>query len=243
MRRGVTLDITRTGRCKRFGGLISLFPTAHATFIVLNSQTDVKTYLLDDAGLGQQVDRPSCCKYCKSNRMPHRHGKFERWLYTLRERVLLSVSRFLCFDCKRTMSVMPDVAEAHHQTAVDVKEEVIRLADDRNSVPSIAARSKDLAGGPYSEKTLRRWIHRWRQRFAKHLIHLWAILLHAGIDRGLPRERHSDFRALSIAWKARHIGENLFSRLLRLDRASPLAVSLDHPTEAGHGSVRRLPRQ
>lgn len=96
-------------RCRRCGD------------IVLNSQTDVMTYLLDDAGLGRQVDRPSCCKYCMSNRMPHRHGKFERWLYTLRERVLLSVSQFLCFDCKRTMSVMPDVAEAHHVSCLTYK--------------------------------------------------------------------------------------------------------------------------
>lgn len=139
------------------------------------------------------------------------------------------------------MSDIPDVVEAQHQTAVDVKEEVIRLTDEGESVPHIAMRSEAFAGGPYSEKTLRRWIHRWRQRFAEHHTRLWAMLLHAGVDRELPRERHSDFRALSAAWKAIHNGENLFSTLLRLDRSPSLTASMVRPTEAGHGSVRRLP--
>jgi hypothetical protein len=105
----------------------------------------------------------------------------------------------------------------------------------------IATRSKEFFGGPYSEKTLRRWIQRWRLRFARHQVRLWEMLLHAGIERELLRERHSDFRALSAVWKARHNGEKLLSALLSLDRSPLLAACPDNPTEAGHGSARHLP--
>jgi transposase-like protein len=190
-----------------------------------------------------QAVRPSCCKYCKTERMPHRHGKFERWLYTLSERILLPVFRFLCPDCKRTMSVTPDVVEAHHQTSVEVKEEVIRSAKEGQSIPAIAIRSQGFAGGPYSEKTLRRWIRSWRQRFMRHQDRLWAMLLYDGMDSELPRERDSDLRALLTAWTGGQDGKSLFSTLLRLDCSIALTVRDVHPTEAGHSRGNRLLRQ
>jgi hypothetical protein len=230
----VPLHKIRTGRCKRFGGLIFLFSSAHATSIVLNSYSDVKSYLLDVADSSLETERPSCCVYCHTKRIPHRHGQFKRWLNTLTERILLPVFRFLCPDCKRTMSVLPLFAEPYHQDAVEVKEEVITSAETGESTPALAARSIRFAGGPYSEKTIRRWLCTWRQRFIRHQDRLWALFLQAGLDEELPRERTSDILALSAAWNSSPDGLGLFSTLLHLDRSVSVAVSRIHPTEVRH---------
>jgi Domain of unknown function (DUF6431) len=230
----VSLFKTRTGRCKRFGGLIFLFSTAYAIFIVLNSYTDVKPYLVDVADGLPETERPSCCKYCQTSRKPHRHGQFKRWLNTLTERILMPVFRFLCFDCKRTMSVLPDLVEPYHQDAIEVKEVVVTSAEAGESTPAIAARSNKFAGGPYSEKTLRRWLRAWRQRFTRHQDRLWALLIHAGMDRELPRERNSDILALSTVWSGLPESKCLFSTLLLLDRSTRLTEGHLYPTLVGH---------
>lgn len=133
------------------------------------------------------------------------------------------------------MSVIPDIVEAHHQTTIEVKEEVIRSVEEGESVPAVAVRSHTFIGGPYSEKTLRRWIRSWRLRLMRHQDRLWAMLLHTGMDSELPRERDSDFLALFTSWTGGPNGQSLFSALLRLDCSTILAVSEVHPTEAGHG--------
>jgi hypothetical protein len=172
--------------------------------------------------------------YCKANRKPHRHGQFKRWVNTFTARILLPVFRFLCSACKRTMSILPPFVEPYHQDAIEVKEEVVTSAEVGESTPSIVVRSSQFAGGPYSEKTIRRWLGTWRQRFIRHQDRLWALLLHAGLDEELPRGRTSDILALSTAWNSSPDGLSLFSTLLHLDRLVSVAVSPIHPTEAGH---------
>ncbi len=184
----------------RFGGLIFLFPPAYATFIVLNSKTDVKSYLLDVADGLPESERPSCCTHCKTNRRPHRHGQFKRWLSTLTQRILLPVFRFLCPACKRTMSVLPEFAEVYHEASVQVKHEVIQHAEAGMPVTILAIETRHFAGGPYAEKTLRRWLRAWRQRLLRHQERLWELLLHEGLETELPRERISDIRALLAGW-------------------------------------------
>jgi hypothetical protein len=145
----------------------------------------------------------------------------------------MPVFRFLCFDCKRTMSILPDFVQSFHQDAIEVKEEVVTSAEGGESTPAIAARSYPFAGGPYSEKTIRRWLRAWRQRFIRHQDRLWVLLLHAGLDMELPRERTSDILALSAAWSSLPDSKCLFSTLLLLDRSTSLTESCPHPTTVG----------
>jgi hypothetical protein len=121
------------------------------------------------------------------------------------------------------MSVLPHFVEAHHTTAVDVKEDVIRAASEGDSLSTVAKRSSDYAGGCYAEKTLRRWRQCWEARRQRQAMRLWGDLLHQGWDEALPRERKSAWRALFAVWHKGSRGESLLAALLRLDRSPGLS--------------------
>lgn len=188
-----------------------------------------------------EADRPSRCGLCPSERIPHRHGKFMRWLFTVEEALHIPVFRFLCPDCIRTICVLPGFVEAHHQSSVDVKEEVVRTAAEGRSLPEVAVKTQSFAGGGYSEKTLWRWFQRWQGRREAHEERLWSNVLHSGMDVPLPQERRSGWRALFVAWASLNRTTRLFYTLLRLDRSSNVTVTEPNPTIAGHGWRRSSP--
>lgn len=155
-----------------------------------------------------------------------------RWLFTLNEAFHIPVFRFLCPDCRKTLCVLPAFVEPHHQSAVDVKEEVVRAGAEGCSLSEIAAESAVYAGGAYSEKTLWRWQQCWLRRRKKHEDQLWHTLFHHGLDAPLPHERRSGWKALFAAWS---VPERLLIALLRFDLPSTVAVPGLRPTKAGHG--------
>jgi hypothetical protein len=132
------------------------------------------------------------------------------------------------------MSVLPEFAEAYHEASIQVKQEVITRAEEGMSVTILASETRHFAGGPYAEKTLRRWLRAWRQRLLRHQERLWERLLHDGLETELPRERISDIRALLAGWNNRLGSKSLFSTVLLLERSHGMAVSLIHPTAVGH---------
>lgn len=204
-------------------------------FIVLDWDIDVKAYLLLCAKGLPEADRPAQCGNCPSERTPHRHGKFMRWLFTLDEAIHIPVFRFLCPDCRKSICVLPRFVEACHQSSVEVKEAVLQGITEGRSLTEIAEDSKGFAGGHYAEKTLWRWLKRWGQRLKAHEEQLWSNMIRGGMDEPLPCERHSRWRALRAAWSSLHRPESLFHALLRLDRSSVLSWVRHNPTEAGHG--------
>lgn len=216
-----------TGRLQRFGRLVSLSTiiAAFAIFIVVDATSDVKAYLAWAEDDLPEADRPGRCRRCASDRRPHKHGRFWRIVFTRSGWFRIPVCRFRCPDCKGTMSLPPDFVEAHHQTAVDVKEEVVRLSSEGHSLSEIAEQSKNGAGGGYAEKTLWRWRRCWEQRRRRHEQQLWTSLVHQGLDGPLPRERKSPWRALFASWpQPPHRPPSLFTALLRLDRSQTLSV-------------------
>lgn len=136
----------------------------------------------------------------------------------------MPVHRFLCPDCRKTMSLLPAFVEPHHQSAVDVKEAVVRAAAEGCSLPEIAEASEAYAGGGYSEKTIRRWRKTWNRRRGAHEERIWAILFHLGLDTELPRERRGGWLSLFAAWTAHPRAGSLFACLLQLD-LSPVAAA------------------
>lgn len=202
--------------------------------IVLDWTTDVKTYLsLCAQGLPEE-QRPDRCRHCSSERIPHRHGKFLRWLFTLDEAMQIPVFRFLCPDCRKSFCVLPGFVETYHQSAVEVKETVTERVAEGRSLTEIAEESKDFAGGHYAEKTLWRWLKRWQERLYTHEEQLWSNIIR-GMDEPLPRERTSRWRALLKAWSTLRRSDSLFHALLHLERSSVLSSIGQNPTEAGHG--------
>lgn len=192
-------------------------------FIVVDAANLVKAYLKRmEAGL-PEAERPRRCGRCASPRRPHRHGQFWRTVFTRRQRWTIPVLRFRCPDCSQTMSLPPDFVEPHHQTAVDVKEEVIRQSCEGRSLAEIASRPPSMTGGHYGEKTLWRWLRTWENRRARQEARLWSLLLFRGLDEPLPRERKSAWAALLVVWSQAFGDESLLAELLRLDRLSMLA--------------------
>lgn len=141
-----------------------------------------------------------------------------RWLFTLDEAFHISVFRFLCPDCRKTLCVLPEFVEPHHQSAVDVKEEVVRAGAEGCSLSEISAESAAYARGAYAEKTLWSWQQCWLRRRKKHENQLWHTLFHHGFDVSLPHERRSAWKALFAAWS---VPERLLTALLRLDLPPP----------------------
>lgn len=191
--------------------------------IVVDAANVVKAYLKRiEEGL-PEAKGPRRCRRCPSNRRPHRHGQFWRTVFTRMQRWTIPVLRFRCPDCNKTMSLPPDFVEPHHQTAVDVKEEVIRQSCEERSLTAIARGPLSAAGGHYSEKTLWRWLQTWENRRARQEARLWSLLLFRGLDEPLPRERKSAWAALFAIWPQATGGESLLAALLRLDRSTLLA--------------------
>ena len=182
--------------------------------------TDVKAYLMICVNGLPEADRPASCGFCSSKRTPHRHGKFMRWLFTIDDAFHIPLFRFLCPDCRQTFCIVPDFVETHHQSAIDVKEEVVlAAAAEGRSLAEIAEQSSVYAGGSYSEMSLWRWLKRWSKRKNSHEQQLWSTILHRGLHTPLPRERVSGWRALFVAWSSLKQPDRLFHLLLRLDRS------------------------
>ena len=142
-----------------------------------------------------------------------------RWLFTLEQAFHIPVFRFRCPDCGKTFCVLPAFVESHHQTAAEVKEEMIRAGTEGRSLTELAAGSDAYAGGGYAEKTLWRWQRCWERRRERHQQQLWDIIFHHGLDAPLPRERRSVWKALFSVWEALARPERLFHALLRLERS------------------------
>lgn len=191
-------------------------------FIVVDAANVVKAYLkrIED-GL-PEAERPRSCGRCPSKRRPHRHGQFWRTVFTRMQRWTIPVLRFRCPDCNKTLSLPPDFVEPHHQTAVDVKEEVIRQSCEQRCLAEIAEEPLSATGGSYAEKTLWRWLRTWENRRARQEAGLWSLLLCRGLDEPLPRERKSAWAALFAIWPQAADGESLLATLLRLDRSTRL---------------------
>lgn len=170
--------------------------------------------------------RPKRCGACESKRRPHRHGKFTRYLFTINEVISLTIFRFLCPDCKTTSSVFPSFIQPHHQTGVEVKEEVIVASESGISLSKLAVLSLLYAGGGYSEKTLGRWRKDWDERRTLREQQLWEMLFRGGMDAPLPRERRGPWKALQEAWRQSVRPGSLLSALLHLDLSVKMTARL-----------------
>jgi transposase-like protein len=141
---------------------------------------NVKCYL-ETVALGiPEADRPKRCLRCgQTHRMTHRHDHFTRTVFTLGypDGIEIPIFRFYCPFCKKTFSIIPTFVEKHHQTALDIKEEVIQCHEAGTGFPEVAKRTAMLPGGRYSAKTIWRWTKRWNERLTKLQPKIWNWLL------------------------------------------------------------------
>jgi len=63
----------------------------------------------------RQVTPESVCPRCLRSVALHRHGRYQRWVVTRLARWLyLWIARFLCPECRHTISYLPDFAFSYH---------------------------------------------------------------------------------------------------------------------------------
>jgi hypothetical protein len=192
--------------------------------------TDVNTYMtLTEGGLPEAL-RLQRCEHCNSERIPHRHGCFWRWLFVLTSMHHIRIFRFYCPSCLRTMSLCLPFIEPHHPYANDVVEVVIQAHEQGKSFEEVAADETIIVAGPVHMKTVWRWHKRWMQRVHLHHDSLWEILLHYIPTLSLPKHTTSNWLNLFEAWSrvCQRFKEvpPLLVRLGRLDRSQAVAVTV-----------------
>lgn len=166
--------------------------------------TCVKTYLLMTLNGCPKEWRPTVCRHCAAEAGFHRHGHYNRTLYTLEEVLEIVIFRFKCKSCEKTFGLLPSFVERYQSVAVDVKEQVISELD--GGVPlRVVAEQLDLLTEPYSEKSLWRWKKKWDRLMEGLEPAFWqAILSHAPhlhLPRGSQSPR-SSWGWLFLAWEA-----------------------------------------
>jgi hypothetical protein len=162
--------------------------------------TDVNTYMsLIEAGFPEAL-RPQRCEHCHSDRLPHRHGCFWRWLFVLTSAFHIRIFRFYCSICLRTMSLCPPFVEAHHPYGNDVVEATIQSHEQGKTFQEVAEDNTIIAAGPVHTKTVWRWYKLWHQRLRLHHDSLWKILLHLMPSLSLPKHTTSNWHNLFDAW-------------------------------------------
>lgn len=108
--------------------------------------------------------RPMICPHCLAQVMLHKHGNFERSVFTLLKVFIIVIYRFKCpiLECQKTTSLLPSFVAEHHQVAWEIKDEVIRQQSSGIALANVAETLKTSAG-KFSEKTLWRWSRAFRE--------------------------------------------------------------------------------
>lgn len=96
--------------------------------------------------------------------MLHKHGSFERSVFTLLTASIIVIYRFKCpiLGCQKTTSLLPIFVDEHHQVAWEVKDEVIRQQLSGIALVKVAE-TLQTSAGKFSEKTLWRWSRDFRE--------------------------------------------------------------------------------
>ena len=156
--------------------LVSSFPLVTTNMILTEEIWTVQSYIEGFIDGCPNHLRPMMCPHCFKKVMLHKHGSFERTVYTLLEAFIISIFRFKCIKCGRSTSLLPNFVMEHHQVAWEVKEEVIR---QQLSGVALAKISEDLvtSAGKFSEKTLWRWSKAIHDELRDSSPELWRVIL------------------------------------------------------------------
>lgn len=131
--------------------------------------------LSQDENLLIEATRPTVCPSCGHQTL-HRHGKYSRCVYTEDQRVPITVLRFLCTACRRTISILPDFIGRHQQISWAMQEQVCAACDNGLSMQKTAATVAPPTG-PISPRTVSRWWRKWRVLLEETQTQFWTAVL------------------------------------------------------------------
>jgi transposase-like protein len=211
----------KTGRLQRAATLVFLL--RKNMFRMIDSTGNVQI-LSQDENLLIEATRPTGCPCCGHHTL-HRHGKYSRYVYTEDQRVRITVLRFLCTACRRTISILPDFIGRHQQMSWVVQEQVCAACEDGLSMEE-AASTVSPPAGPISPRTVRKWWRKWRVLLEETQTQFWSAVfaIRAFVRFPVGQERpKSLYRWMNEVWnRVRKECGNicLFQMLQRLRHSS-----------------------
>jgi hypothetical protein len=132
--------------------------------------------------------RPSVCPHCGFEGKLHKHGSYERLLFTLQKEYTVKIFRFKCSACSSTSGLLPLFLVSKRQEGFCVVEDVL-LRRSRGASLAGIAKAMTCAGGSYSERTLWRWCKRWDAQLKQWADRLWSYILGRLPHVALPARR------------------------------------------------------
>lgn len=223
--------------------LVSSFPLVTTNMSLPEEIWTVQLYIEDFSDGCPNHLRPTVCPHCKANVILHKHGSFQRTVYTLLEAFIISIFRFKCSECGKATSFLPNFVKEHHQVAWEVKEEVIRQQSTGVSLVKIA---EDLvtSAGKLSEKTLWRWCKAIREDLKDVSFEVWMAILewfpHIEIPVG-PSKPEQEWAWLFRSWDQmrakipQYRFRGLLTWIYQIKRSRAVAGGSLNPTKAVHG--------
>jgi transposase-like protein len=174
--------------------------------------------------------RPAQCPQCDAHRPLISHGFYSRTLADVAFDGSIRVRRYLCRCCKRTVSLLPDLAVPYLRFGITVIALflIARLLAGRTL--GSAARSATLAGMPYQRGQF--WVRRFRQQAERLCAVLAALTAPAAAPSFVARALHM---LQSVGWIAAH--RFLFADLRFHLLGWPAFLAPDGRTAALHPSA------
>jgi DNA-directed RNA polymerase subunit RPC12/RpoP len=137
--------------------------------------TEIVQTLSQNGDLLIETTRPTNCPYCGHQTL-HLHAKYTRYVYSEDKRLRITVPRFLCAACRRTLSVLPDFIGEHQQMSWAVQERVCAACNDGLSMEEAASTISPPAG-PIAPRTVCRWWRKWRVLLEETQTQFWSAVL------------------------------------------------------------------
>ncbi|MEW6064262.1 hypothetical protein P378_09320 [Desulforamulus profundi] len=146
--------------------------------ILIEEPLTVQTYLQLFADGCPEKFRPRICPHCLTQVLLHRHGKYNRHAYTPDGQSRLPIYRFICPNpnCRKTTALLPSFLKEHHQISLDLQEKVIRQQAEGKTLVQLSE-ELEVPGGPFSEKTIWRWIRTWNKDLVNYVSVVWKFIL------------------------------------------------------------------
>ena len=143
--------------------------------------------------------RPQECVSCGRKHPLNKHDQFERDVFYGKHRYRITLFRFRCGACSKTVTVYPSFIGRYQRCMWGLQEEVLLEHEDGKSLEQ-AGEAVPYPSGPISSKTIWRWSKRWMTWMELIEPEFWRCVLTAKPTLEIPRGRDRPAKPIAL-WK------------------------------------------
>ncbi len=169
--------------------------------------------------------RPQACTGCGRPHPLSKHDRFERDVCCGQHRYHITLFRFRCEACGKTVTVYPPFIGRYQRCIWDLQEDVLLEHENGKSLEQ-AGEAVPYPSGPVSSKTVWRWYKRWKAWMDSMESGFWQCVLVAKPTLEIPRGRDRPAKPIAL-WKhiwreslPMGVSVGLFQGLFRLRHSS-----------------------